>query len=320
VRTYSLSPREFRPKLKNLTEFLSDTQLNAKIIFGTSEDGKNTRLSYAVLKKDTVNDYRKEFISNIENYSDKDPVQYGISDFEADTYQYLIAGDIPQATTFLKDPQNPVRNLDSTFIKSIRFTEFRFQNTNGAVMAVFKIYLKTHFLTSGNRFKFFLEDSVLTPFTKDVIVAPPRFDCILFNNVMFIFKKSNFERIFDYKKVFQAKATAVFAYFEKPKGYTIEGLEPIRAKCMKSRSRMRRLAIISQGAYRTFTFDQLANFSKQKGLKDPSFDLKNRMMKFQTTRAFFRLFEDMYVHSELTDTDYIASRKTRLRASTTVSL
>lgn len=312
-----MTPKVIRPKLADLTSFLADQHLGGKIIFGTTEDDESTRLSYAILKQDTVNDYRQEFMGHIGKYSAKDPVPYGLSDFEPHTYQYLNAGDIPQAPTFLKDPQTSVTHLNSDFIKAIRFTEFRFQNSNGDLMAIFKIYLKTQFLTSQNKFKFFLENSVLTPFTKDLIVAPPRFDCILFNDIMYIFKRSNFERIFDYKKVFEEKASAVFAYFKKPKGYTIEGLEDIQTKCMGNRSRMRRLAVISQGVpYQTFTYGKLAAFSRKKGLDDPSFDLKNRVMKFRTTRAFFRLFEDMYVHSDLTNTDYIASRKTRLKTST----
>lgn len=312
-----MTPKILRPKLRDLTTFLSDPQLGGKIIFGTSEDDKTTKLSYAILKQDTVNDYRQEFIGQIEKYSNKDPAHYGLSDFETDTYQYLSASNIPQATTFLEDPRTPVTHLNSNFIKAIRFTEFRFHNANDDLMAVFKIYLKTQFLTSQNRFKFFLENSVLTPFTKDLIVAPPRLDCVLFNDIMYIFKRSNFERIFDYKKVFEERAAAVFAYFKKPKGYSIEGLEDIQTKCMGSRSKMRRLAVISQVVpYQNFTFDKLATFSRKKGLDDPSFDLKDRSMRFRTTRAFFRLFEDMYVHSDLTNTDYIASRKTRFKTST----
>ncbi len=299
------------PKLVSIRDFLTQPHLGGKIVFAIKAKKGTTELSYAKLTQDTVNDYRNQFTRLLDKMSERKPVPYGLSDFDSDTYQYLPSTQIPHARDFLGDPQVALQQLDHEFISAIKFTEFRFQNTKGDVIGVFKIYLKTGFLTSQNRFKFIFQDSVLTPFTKDIIIAPPRFDCILLEDVIYIFNRPNFEKIFDYKRVFQEKATEVFVYFAKPHGYTVEGLDEIEQKCMKSRSKMRRLAIIAQGRlYKSLTFDKVASFCKVKELNDPILDSRKKIMKFLTPEAFLRIFDEDYVRGELTGTEYISTRKT----------
>lgn len=310
--------------IEEVVNFLKDTSVSAYVVFGnkivTSEPSKDdkrkkiktvhTVLTYSNLADDVTEEYRKSFLRQAESHLEDKPMKYNGSDFDPDGYQYYMVADIPDSSSVLRAPkQDETRDaLDDEFIKTLRFTIFRFQNTEGKELLLIRAYPKSKFLKKKDGL--ILKGGVLLFTDADIVVADPLVDCIVIGTEILIFRKKAFEKIFNFRKIFERHMKEVFEDIAEEKiKYTVKPVEELKAAILKDMRKLRKLTSITEKkVYKKITFEEIVDFEIENKI-GAKIDSAKRTIIFDDAYSFLHFYNDDNLESGLTKAKYLALSK-----------
>jgi len=241
-------------EIEKVISFLEDSSITAKLVFGNritiSETDPTDRrkkiktrkmvLTYAGLSDDVVEEYRKDFLKQVELHKGDTRLKYNGSDFDPDGYQYYKINDIQNGKEMTKDTNQRLLRIDEGFVKTLRFTIFRLQNKSLKELLVVRAYPKSKFLKKKDGLIF--DDGGILTFTKtDIMSVDSLVDCLVYEEEVIIFRRKAFERVFDFRKIFEGHFKEVFDEITEEKlKYKIEPLANLKVAILKDLRKLRK--------------------------------------------------------------------------------
>jgi hypothetical protein len=302
--------------------FLEDRSISAKLVFGNKrtiskvdpEDKrrrtktKEIHLTYSRLADDVVEEYRQDFLRQVQYHQDDTRMRYNGSDVDPAGYQYYRVADIPNEASITNEPKEQLSEIDDEFIKTMMFTIFRFENWKNKELLVIRVYPRSKFLKKKDGL--ILRGGVLSFTTSDIVAADRVMDCLIFEDEVIIFHRKAFEKIFDFKNIFKKHLDKVFAAITEDKvNYKIEQLPELKEAILKDMRKLRKLTSITEKeVYKTVSFENIMAFDKDYHI-GAEIDGSKRSIKFLDAFSFLHFYNDDNLYSQLTKIKYLAFSK-----------
>lgn len=302
--------------------FLEDSSISAKLVFGNKrtiskvdpEDKrkriktKEMHLTYSRLADDVVEEYRQDFLRQVQYHQDDTRMRYNGSDMDPAGYQYYRVADIPNEASVTNEPKEQLTEIDDEFIKTMVFTIFRFENSKKEELLVIRVYPRSKFLKKKDGL--ILKGGVLSFTTSDIVAADRVMDCLIFKDEVIIFHRKAFEKIFDFKNIFKKHLEKVFdAITEDKINYKIEQLPELKQAILRDMRKLRKLTSITEKeVYKAVKFEDIIAFDKEYHI-GAKIDVSNRSITFADASRFLHFFNDDNLYSQLTKIKYLAFSK-----------
>lgn len=314
--------------IASVVDFLGDTSVSAFLVFGnrviTSKDDPNNKrkkiktaqtvITYSNLADDVIEEYRKSFMKQAQSHLEDRRMRYNGSDFDPAGYQFYKVADIPDSASVIRPPKDSEVRLtfDDAFIKTLRFTIFRFQNSDGKEVLFIRAYPKSKFLKKKDGL--ILHGGVLSFTESDIVVADPVVDCIVIDDEILIFRRKSFEKIFNFRKIFEKHMKEVFDEIAEEKiHYTVQPVETLKEEIVRDMRKLRKLTSITEKkVYQRVTFEHIIDFEKENKI-GAKIDAYHRTITFEDAYAFLHFYNDDNLESRLTNAKYLSlSKKDRI--------
>lgn len=233
--------------------------------------------------------------------------------------QYITSDDIP-----LFDRFEPVVNGDSfsetTYQEedSPSFQVFRaIDRLHQRRFAAFRVYTERQIIGKSWKIKAALRGSEYDTFEEELVALPNAYDLIYYDGtdeeceeeVLFIFKPGNFEKIFDYFETYEEKALNVFESLEQS-DLVIHDLENLQKTIIGDNNSLRKMSVIEKrGVYDTLTLEEAGRIIEDYNLNleivnDPEEGEGISVPDLRHRHDLLRLLNDDHLASDLTNELY----------------
>ena len=295
-----------------IIHFLANPEITCQVVFVTKEkhyDENIVKLQYMDLDNDSSDRIVEECIKFIRHRENWEYANYG-EDRDAELIEkYYIENikNIPNAKTYLEEPNGKIISLEDKFVRSLKSIQFRFQ-TRGKTIIFFRKFTRQKILSYEKKIlKAMLGTLTLN---KDHIIEVPRdYDCCKYENDMIIFHPNNFEDLFDYHEIHVEVYREVFKYLENKIDYKIKNINTLREQVLNHSQKLRKLPSIKEKEMYKWSFKQINAFLKKRPTSTVSIDPKKKVVTFNDVYAMIHFFNDAHLDSKATDTSYLAQSK-----------
>jgi Kiwa KwaB-like protein len=303
-----MSDSEGQETIDKVIEFLDDSHLSCKLIFGTKDDDKFV-LHHMSLDRDAISGYREVFLRKAKKRKKMKHSEYNSSDYDPKEYMTLKISEVSKAREVLKDSNNKINKLTREFVSQVEFTVFRFQNPELETAYFIRSYWRVELLSQGRLNALIATNGILSIADKDIVIGTPTFEVIGFGDELLIFGKSAFEKIFQYTDSYIMHAKEVFSYLDTNTDYTIVGLKTIEAGCTRLEDLRRISSIRKSNSHQTTKLEKLVAFADRNKELGIVIDQEKRTVNFPDVRSFMITFNEDYHEGPLSGRKSIISRK-----------
>ena len=227
-----------------------------------------------------------------------------------DEIEYLTPDTEPgiwdQFTSAQSIPNLPVFKAEDEFVSKLRFYVI-VANFDGEQALFFRFYTPQNELSRSSLLGFRLSNTVFNEIHEPTFLFDMHLDCAVFRNVLYIFKKNNFQRIFRYfERVREAGREALRTVSERVK---IDNFEQFEALCEAQLNMLAKLKNIAAKEYLTrVTMKDIKKVIRQ--FKLPA----NVVTKDGEERLVFDPeSKDKWLILRILDDDYLGSVMTKLK-------
>lgn len=300
-----------------LMEYLADDSIAGKIIFGRKirkEKETHPFLSYSDITDDTRELMKSKYLRFLTKIQNWELEEDSASDIVAGRYRAIQRKDIPQDHIWFGEPETGsyTKDFDRGFVRSVRFIEVRFENSNREVVRFMRYYTPSYLLQKGKGLALMWgQGSALSVVQKDLIVSSSKIDCVQFGDEILVFNESNFERMFDLRHAYQPEKEAFFRHLKSGSvNYQVAGLNDLESKCVSLSSLRSIHTVYLSGTYKNITFDDIVEL-KENWKGRAKFDITgvNTIDFHGDSAEFLRLFQLTHAESAIQKRKMHALRK-----------
>lgn len=235
--------------------------------------------------------------------------------------QYLPMNDLKGKNIF-DVLENSINNLDSVpplkkFGKELSESylyAFIFELSTGKTFTIVRKIYSSNYLKNKGLFTF--TDSKLNVFEKDLFSLDSKVDCILFDGVVYVTGKYNFENIFSYNVHYVEKANSILTSIDNYK--LIENFSEFKADCLDRSSIVKKLAELSaKGSIDSFMtkiknnpnliHDTIQKYHLSTEIKDNQLVYND----ISSLSEIINLISENYFESDITHDQFIAKGKSK---------
>lgn len=289
--------------LEKIAEILKDPNIAGNLVFGKNTEEGNEAIVKSNLQKKVVKEYSKAFSGFVKRRTAKRIISYTATDSEIDEILLINSSEIPRFNKIIKIPTNDEVNVGE--IKNTKFTAFHFQNDEENII-VLREYKTSPFLSKSRLDRLIFSGDVLTFSGKDSIRVDRKIDCLVYQDMVIIFKRGGFEQIFDFTKVYASQANKIFNYFEKEAPYKIHNLKNLKSDCKGLLVLRKASNVFDEENYKTITIEKIKKFSDHNPDLKIKVNTSSKTVDFGNLQNMLRFFDEVYYSSETTGNKYIA--------------
>jgi len=296
--------------LEDLAQFLNDDKLTGRLIIAVQQNDPPKEIVYYKTRpsKKVVNEYRKAYLNRVKTRVGLPVVEQDSMDETTshDIQRYNI-NEVPNANDIL-DPPIRQGGIHMESVPRIKYTSFQFTNNKRQKITIFRRYKKNPLLTQKRLDLLILREVVIDFAKKDMLHLDRRADCVVYDNEIFVFWKSGFERIFNYTKVYKQQAKEVYTYLKSDAPYKITGLEKFEKETNDLDSLRTLSNIHRSNFYQTLNIRKLKKLSKDTTL-GMTVNVVTGTVEFVNRDKFLHFFKDDDLNSPASGRKYTAYLK-----------
>lgn len=219
-----------------------------------------------------------------------------------DSFDRLLEGQRFQPTTYFESPKPE--------FQAIRVRD----ENNGQLAIAFLNYTRSQILGRTSRIRMAVGDEAHTQVSQSIMSIPDRVDAVYYDDTMFIFSQSKFERVFNYLDEYERRANAVIEAIEE-NDIPFSNFEVFR-EAVYGNNRVLRLMhkVHERGTYKDLTSED-ADYIRKNFETDVKFkenedgEMAIMMDTKRDVWAVLRFFNDDHLDSPITDESYISLSK-----------
>lgn len=319
----NLSQSEAYAKLSELRDVMRSHEPNVRLLF-IERKRRNDDFTYIL--------YRAEFAeSDEQDFTDifayqlakllEDSVEfaeYDINDLTDEYTQYMSFDDVPYQDVF----EDAIRRhaaldivpaLNKGFLNRLWAYAIRMEFSDCNV-TYFSKYSRSKMTMAGSK-TFFNSNGTLTKVDKDLFVLDDRVDCFLYDGVMWIIDRKNFELIFSYNDAILQAATGLLDSLETLK--MVENFDVFRGFVEGDLRQLRKLASTEGTGYSLMTYDYVKELIGEYGRDLTGIEANDASKMFKITdkasaMGFFRALNEEFYTTQVSQEKRVVLSKRKI--------